>query len=397
MFINKKVNMYAYLPFLFVGEIMFNRVKYVINLIVICALLNACSNQNDSQTSAIPAPIPIKVVVVTMFEIGADQGDKPGEFQLWKKGQQLNTCLPFEVSHHEICINPDTGVMGIVTGMGIAKATAAIMALGLDDRFDLTQAYWLVAGIAGIDPNDASIGSAAWANWLIDGDLAHQIDAREIPESWSSGYFPLFGVQAIKQGQTLDLEKLNRHGQSSNGEVYELNRKLSNWAFELTKNIRLPDYPSMQKLRAKYTSFPNAQKPPFVLMGDQLAASTFWHGDLLNNWANQWVYYWTGGEGNFVSSGMEDTGSYQAMIYLDTINKVDKSRFMVVRTASNYSMPPKGLTPLENLTLESGENGYAGMQGALESAYLVGSAVVNNIVENWEQYQQSLPYEITQK
>jgi purine nucleoside permease len=35
------------------------------------------------------------------------------------------------------------------------------MALGLDPRFDLTKAYWLVAGIAGIDPADGSLGCAA--------------------------------------------------------------------------------------------------------------------------------------------------------------------------------------------------------------------------------------------
>ncbi|HBM83497.1 MAG TPA: purine nucleoside permease, partial [Halieaceae bacterium] len=29
------------------------------------------------------APIPVKVVVVTMFETGADTGDKAGEFQRW--------------------------------------------------------------------------------------------------------------------------------------------------------------------------------------------------------------------------------------------------------------------------------------------------------------------------
>ncbi|MEI5604644.1 hypothetical protein, partial [Streptomyces brasiliscabiei] len=62
---------------------------------------------------------------------------------------------------------------------------------GLDQRLDLRKAYVLVAGIAGIDPEDASIGSAAWAHYLVDGDLAHEIDAREMPGTWSSGYFPL--------------------------------------------------------------------------------------------------------------------------------------------------------------------------------------------------------------
>jgi CubicO group peptidase (beta-lactamase class C family) len=37
-------------------------------------------------TEGVAAPrrqIPIKVVVVTMFEIGEDTGDRPGEFQAW--------------------------------------------------------------------------------------------------------------------------------------------------------------------------------------------------------------------------------------------------------------------------------------------------------------------------
>jgi purine nucleoside permease len=28
-------------------------------------------------------PIPVKVVVVAMFELGADTGDAPGEYQSW--------------------------------------------------------------------------------------------------------------------------------------------------------------------------------------------------------------------------------------------------------------------------------------------------------------------------
>src|SRR6202140_1729715 len=43
--------------------------------------------------------------------------------------------------------------------MNTARAAASIMALGMDPRFDLSKAYWLVAGIAGVNPNEASIGS----------------------------------------------------------------------------------------------------------------------------------------------------------------------------------------------------------------------------------------------
>jgi purine nucleoside permease len=41
------------------------------------------------------------------------------------------------------------------------------MALGTDPRFDLTHAYWLLNGIAGVDPTRASIGSPAWASFVV--------------------------------------------------------------------------------------------------------------------------------------------------------------------------------------------------------------------------------------
>lgn len=37
----------------------------------------------------------MRVVVVTMFEIDADSGDKPGEFQLWKERRHLTETIQF--------------------------------------------------------------------------------------------------------------------------------------------------------------------------------------------------------------------------------------------------------------------------------------------------------------
>ncbi|MBQ4832916.1 purine nucleoside permease [Pseudoalteromonas sp. MMG010] len=372
--------------------------KYLFNTLLLCAftlLVTGCEqNTNISKTTPAASQEPkveVKVVVVNMFEIGEDEGDKAGEFQLWKAGQKLTKKFDFPQSHHDLYFNEETGVLGMVTGMGTARSASAIMALGLDPRFDLTKAYWLVAGIAGIDPHDASIGSAVWTTWLIDGDLSHEIDAREIPSDWESGYFPLFSHGPYKQGATA---AATNHTPA--GEVYKINAQLADWAFELTKETPLTDYPAMQALRAKYVNYPKAQLPPFVLKGDHMAASTFWHGKLLNEWANSWSKFWSNGEANFVTSGMEDTGTYQALTYLDAANKADKSRFMVLRTGSNYSMQPESLTAAENLKLESGENGFAGLQSSLESAYSVGSIVVNDIVTHWAEYKNSLPYEVNE-
>ena len=337
-------------------------------------LLAGCASQHAQE----PAPIPVKFVVVTMFEIGEDEGDKAGEFQLWKERQKLTKKFPFPNSFHDIYMNEETGVLAIVTGIGTAYSTSATMALGMDPRFDLSKAYWLVAGIAGIDPEDASIGSAAWAEYLVDGDLAHEIDAREIPADWETGYF------ARHTKKPYDPNK-----PEPTGEMLRLNPELTEWAYQLTKDISLPDLPGLADTRALYTEHPNAQKPPFVLKGDQLAAMTFWHGAIMNDWANKWVDYWSEGKGEFVTSAMEDTGTFLSLSFLHNIGKVDKNRVMVLRTGSNYTMPPPGVTAAESLLAEN--EGYAGLDASLESAYIVGAAVLDKILGNWEVYRDKVP------
>jgi len=331
----------------------------------------------SATTFAATAPIEIKVVVVTMFEIGNDSGDQAAEFQLWHERQKLDRRLSF-AHHHDLFLNEKTGVLGMVTGMGTANSATAVMALGLDPRFDLSKAYWLVAGIAGVDPADASIGSAAWAEYLVDGDLAHEIDAREIPADWPTGYFALFTRKPYDPKKP-----------KPNGEMFHLNSGLAEWAYQLTRNVKLDDSPALQKTRAMFKGYPNAQKPPFVLKGDNLAGMTFWHGKLLNEWADNWVSYWTEGKGNFVTSAMEDTGSFQSMTYLHPTGKVNKDRFMVLRTASNYTMPPPGMTAAGHLLKEN--EGYAGLDASVEAAYRVGSVVVDTIVKNWATYKDKTP------
>lgn len=344
--------------------------------LAVVLLLSGCSIA-PHEASPGTAPLPVKVVVVSMFEIGDDTGDIAAEFQLWRERQNLSQELDF-AHHHNLYYNPQTGVLGMVTGIGTANSASAVMALGLDPRFDLSKAYWLVAGIAGFDPEDASIGSAAWAEYLVDADLAHEIDAREMPAGWPTGYF------ARGTKKPYDPAK-----PEPTGEMFRLNPTLTEWAFQLTKNVQLPDSDIIAKRRALYVGYPNAQKPPFVLKGDNLAGMTYWHGKLLNDWANGWVDYWTEGRGEFVSSAMEDTGTYQSLTYLDPTGKVDKDRVMVLRTASNYSMQPPSLTAAENLLMD--HDGYAGLEASVEAAYRVGSTVVDEIVSHWDLYADQIP------
>jgi hypothetical protein len=86
--------------------------------------------------------IPIKVIVVAGFEVGADSGDAPGEFQLWAERDGLTQKNIILKRAHPLCHN-DKGLYGIVGGNSNDKDLSPngeielITALCLDPRFDL--------------------------------------------------------------------------------------------------------------------------------------------------------------------------------------------------------------------------------------------------------------------
>ena len=55
----------------------------------------------------------------------------------------------------------------------------------------------MIAGIGGGDPADVSLGSAVWANHVIDGDIGYEIDAREIPEGLADRFCAAAENQAV--------------------------------------------------------------------------------------------------------------------------------------------------------------------------------------------------------
>jgi len=340
-------------------------------LLGILGVLSTPATGLGANSSKAP-PIPIKVVIVTMFEAGADTGDRPGELQYWVERNHLDQILPFPQAYHDLRMNRD-GVLAVLTGVGTAKSAGSIMALGLDPRFDLRKAYWIVAGIAGVDPADASLGSAAWAEWVVDGDLGYEIDGREIPADWPTGFVPLGKSKPYEPPRTENW-----------GEAYHLNATLVNWAFHLTEHVDLGDTPEMQKDRARYASA-KARRPPFVLKGDTISSSTFFTGVKMSEWANQWVKYHTGGKGNYVTTGMEDTGTLSSLQMLAKASRVDWNRILVLRTASDFDQPPPGVTAAEHLARNTGRQ-YVGYLPALESAWRVGNTVVQEITTHWNKY-----------
>jgi len=333
-------------------------------------------------------PYPVKVVLVTMY--GPD-GDRPGELDLFREAENLQKTHPSTAGAFDIWSN-EAGLVGLITGVGASKAAAATMAFGLDPRFDLSNAYFLIAGIAGINPNFASLAGVAWADYCVDGDLAFEIDPREIPDDWPTGILPLganapYAPTALKPGSPFPGD-----------EVFSLNPALTDWAFDLTKDIDLSDLDStaLAAARQPYADFPEAQGQPAVLRGDNLSSNRFWHGQLSNDWAERWVEFWTRSKGRFVTASMEDAGTLHALNQLALAGKIDWNRILLLRSGSNYTMPPPaGPSAAQNLLAgfgggkSLGEN--PGYLPSLQALQRVGSAVIRNLIENWDRFQSEIP------
>jgi purine nucleoside permease len=342
----------------------------------LCALI--CGVLFSGQLVKADALFHPKVIVVATFEIGKDMGDKPGEFQFWVEREKLTRTITVPGLDHVVRYN-EAGTFGVISGTTV-RSGLQIMALCLDPRFDLSHTYWIVNGIAGVNPEVASIGSAAWAAHVVDGDIAYEIDSRETPADWPYGIVP---IGSKVPNQTPDPQA---HMWAPSPMSWTMNPALVQWAYDLTKNVELVDTPEAQKFRALYTSYPLAQKPPFVLIGDSFCSCRYWHGAILQKWASDWDKLYTDGKGQFAMTAMEDQGIANALQRLSDMHKVDFQRVLFLRTGSNFCLPYPGETAAESMTSE-----YAGMTPALEAAYRTGSVVLHELEKNWSRYKTTPP------
>jgi purine nucleoside permease len=331
-----------------------------------------------------------KVLVVATYEVGKDRGDVPGELQYWVERQNLDQAIKVPGIEHPLLTN-GTGLYAMVSGT-TSRSAIAMMTLAMDPRFDLRHTYILLDGIAGADPANMSIGSAAWIQWAVDGDPGYEIDNRETPTSWPYGIIALGATQPGQPPPHIDSTPAAGVSEDSAGGVgrvaYQISPSLVAWAYGLTKDVSLTDNPALAAWRAKFTS-PNAQKAPAVIEGASLGTDKFWHGPIMNRWGEDWVGMYTRNAAPMVMSDCEDQGVCLALQQLDRLHKVDFRRFLILRTASNYTVPSPGITPDKSLF-----NNLANSPGylpSLNAGYKVGSVVTTELVKNWAKYRDQAP------
>jgi purine nucleoside permease len=318
------------------------------------------------------AAIPIKAVIVTAFEPAT--GPVPGEFRYWRERERMHQELHFAYAILPLFLSED-GVLGIVAGVGASRAAASIMALGLDPRFDLSRAFWLITGVCGVDPARGSLASVVLPEYIVEGDLAHEIDTREIPPGWPDGFV------ALGKSAPYEQPRADRFDCGDNL-LYHLNSELVGWAHNLARDTHLLDTPQIAERRRQFEPVATAHLPPRVLRGDEISSTTFWHGTLLSARARAWVEYQTDGRGTYAITAMEDAGTLQALTLLAAAGRIDLARVLIVRAVSNFDQQRPGITAAESL-VESRVTTYSAYVPALENAHRVGHRVLQALLAAW--------------
>ena len=331
------------------------------SLALAAALLIAAS-------SAVAQPLAPKVLVITMFKDEADN---------WLKNEKLDEKLAIpglSKALPEISCN-DKGLCLVTTSMGYANAASSISALVHSDALDLSRTYFLIAGIAGVDPAQGTIGSAHWARYAIDGGLQWEIDGRATPEGWPGGYFGHFHEKARRQAETRLW-----HG------MFHLNEALTEKAYQLSKDAELVDSDVAKADRAHYPSAP-ANAPPAVSICDTVSDDTWWACKQMSAEMAAWAKTLTDGAATYCTTQQEDNATLTALQRAD-MGRLDMSRVAILRAAADFDQEYPGETAAQLLAADPG-----GFVPSVVNAYRVGSKLTEAIVGNWDAWKDGPPKE----
>jgi purine nucleoside permease len=329
-------------------------------------------HQGPDHHSRIWAPrlkLPVKVLVISMFGPEAQPWIDAYKLKLDIKVPGLSPDYP--AVHCNL-----RGLCNLTTGMGHANAAASVTALLHSGQFDLSQTYVLIAGIAGIDPSQGTVGSAAWARWAVDFGISWELDPREMPAGWETGYF---GINTKGPGEKPPLDYRT--------EVFHLNDALVDKAYALSKNAVLQDSAEAAAFRAKFPAAP-ANQPPAVIQCDTMAGDTWYAGTRLSNHARAWTKLLTDGAGTYCTTQQEDNATIEALKRADAAGLADLQRVAVLRTGSDFDRPYPGQADVDGLLNYQVQGGFV---PATQNLVLAGRPLVDAILDNWRQWKRGVP------
>ncbi|TVY93490.1 Purine nucleoside permease [Lachnellula willkommii] len=304
-------------------------------------------------------PISPKVFVISMFTDEGEAWYGIPEFNVLANNITVPGISPFP-----------PGALYVTTGEAEINAASTISSIAYSSLFDLKQTYFLIAGVAGVNPKVSTIGAVTFARYAIQVALQYEIDAREMPQGWNTGYFP--------QGSS---SPTDYPSELYGTEVFEVNEQLQQIAISFARTATLNDTAEARSYRALYAStqsFAAGAQPPTIVACDTATSDAYFTGGLLGDAFENTTSLFTNGSGIYCTTQQEDNATLEALLRAATTGLVDFSRIIIMRTASDFDRPYANQTILDNLLDES-----QGFGPSIANIYLAGVKVIEGILHGW--------------
>lgn len=297
-------------------------------------------------------PVRIRALVMAMFEIGENSGDFAGEFQHFYDGYFHDGAVYDIKGASNPLFVADSGVAGIVTGVGKARAAATLTSVISDPRFDFGDAFFITCGCAGASPERSTLGAVVICDALVDYELGH-------------GWKESDGITGEPTFMAMDDLK--------DAGYIALNGKLAEKALAVCAPVELTDCEEARAYRSLYPQ-KAAGEAPSIQRGVSVTGDSYWHGAGSASTADHICSLY--GAGTYMVTQMEDNAFAQVLRsfgYLD--------RYLVVRDVVNFDRPHPRQTVVESLAATSG-----GFSIGMTNGFRVASAILNHILENPEEW-----------
>jgi len=301
--------------------------------LLVAGVVASCSASPSSESSA--TPFKVKVLVVTMFD---------GETKPWLAHEKLGRSITVPTMDKPMHCGAD-GLCVATIGEGKANAAISMSAILADNQLDVTTAYVLTAGVAGIRPESGTLGDSNWADWVVDYEIGGHHIAESTDRSVGCGY-----------------EK----GEDEGTTAFHLDPTLVGMAYELTKNLPLADNAEAESNRAHYAG--QAGRKPHVTRCDTVTADDFWIGRDASETAAYVMGQWTNNAGRYCTTQQEDNATAAVLAAHGYLN-----RYLSLRTASDFDQPYPGQSAHDMLTH------FPGIDIAVSNSYTVASAVAHHL------------------
>ena len=234
--------------------------KKILSAVLILVMTCFCPFSTAEQPAGEASVLPVKVLLLPKFEIGEMAGDFPGEAQYYYE-QYLVGSEEYDVPNSAGALKMyyRDGVALCVLGMGKISAALGTMAILSDPRFDYSGAYIISTGCAGSAAGTTVMGDVFLVSSLVDYDLGHHADGREIADPEGTAWF-----------HDTDLDSV--------AAVF-LDRDLTDRVWALVKDTpvatteRTRDY-----MRHAFDGADWAVRDPKVLRGTAVTGDNYWKG-----------------------------------------------------------------------------------------------------------------------